>query len=119
MLPWWYGGNSPIDQEEALWHPSKEAVGLRVATSRRATSVWIWEHKRGVQKLTAAEMIKLLHPKGKVEEPNPITAEIKEWKGDELLVSVTWGVEEEVGATIGWNLADHRWRVVSRQSPKR
>jgi len=56
----------------------------------------------------------LLHPKGKIDEPNPITAEFKEWKGDDLLVSVGWGFEDEGSATIAWNLANHGWRVVSR-----
>lgn len=119
MSPWLFGGNSPIGQDEALWHPTKQAVGLSVSISRRATSVWIWEHKHGVQKLTRSELIKLLHPKGQIEEPNPITAEIKEWKGDDLLVSVAWGMEEEGGAVIAWNLANHAWRVVSTESAKK
>src|SRR5713101_4408266 len=113
MPPWFFGGNSPIGQDEALWHPTREAVALSVSVSRRATSVWIWEHKHGVQKLNRSELIKLLHPKGKIDEPNPITAEFKEWKGDDLLVSVGW-VEDEGNATIAWNLANHGWRVVSR-----
>lgn len=115
MPPWLFGSNSPVGQEEALWHPNKEAAAISVSLSRRATSVWIWEHKHGVQKLTRAELIKLLHPKGKIEEPNPITAEMKEWKGDDLIVSVTSGFEEEGSATIAWNVANHRWRVVSRE----
>lgn len=119
MPPWIFGGNSPIGQEEALWHPTKEAVALSVSISRRATSVWIWEHKHGVEKLTHSEMIKLLHPKGKTDEPNPITAEMKEWKGDDLIVSVSWGFEEEGGATIAWNLANHRWRAVSSEPAKK
>jgi HEAT repeats len=118
MPPWFFGGNGPIGQEEALWHPDKEAVAMSVSISRRATSVWIWEHKHGVQKLTHSELIKLLHPKGKVDEPNPITAEMKEWKGDDLLVSVSWGLEDEGSATIAWNRANHRWRVVSREKQK-
>jgi HEAT repeats len=119
MPPWLFGGNSPIGQDEALWHPTKEAVALSVSVSRRATSVWIWEHKHGVQKLNRSELIKLLHPKGKIEEPNPITAEFKEWKGDDLIVSVGWGLDDEGSATIAWNLANHGWRVVSRESPKK
>jgi len=119
MSPWFFGGNSPIEQDEALWHPTKEAVALSVSVSRRATSVWIWEHQHGVQKLTRSELIKLLHPKAKIEEPNPITAEIKEWKGDDLLVSVGWGMDDEGGAVIAWNLANHRWRVISRESAKK
>jgi hypothetical protein len=119
MPPWWYGGNSPIDPDQARWHPSKEAAALSVSLSRRATSVWIWEHKHGVEKLTHSQMIKLLHPKGKTDEPNPITAEFKEWKGDDLIVSVSWGMEDEGAATIAWNLASHAWRVVSRDAAKK
>jgi hypothetical protein len=119
MPPWWFGSNSPIDPDLARWHSNKEAAALSVSLSRRATSVWIWEHKRGVEKLTHSKMIKLLHPKGKVDEPNPITAEIKEWESDDLLVSVSWGLEDEGGATIAWNLASHGWRVISRESVKK
>ena len=118
MPPWMFGSNSPIGQDEALWHPSKEAVALSVSVSRRATSVWIWEHQHGIEKLNRSELIKLLHPKGKTDEPNPLTAEFKEWKGDDLLVSVTWGLEDEGSATIAWNLANHAWRVVSREKQK-
>ncbi|HEY6070742.1 MAG TPA: HEAT repeat domain-containing protein [Chthoniobacterales bacterium] len=119
MPPWWYGGNSPIDPDQARWHSTKEALALSVGISRRATSVWIWEHQHGVQKLTPSEMIKLLHPKGKTDEPNPITAEMKEWKGDDLLVSVSWGMDDEGAATIAWNVAKHHWRVVSRDAAKK
>jgi HEAT repeats len=119
MPPWIFGGNSPIEENEARWHPTKDAVALSVSISKRATSVWIWEHKHGIQKLRRSELIKLLHPKGKIEEPNPITAEIKEWKGDDLLVSVNWGLEDEGSATIAWKLSSHGWRVISRESPKK
>lgn len=114
MPPWLFGGNSPIDEDEARWHPDKEAVALSVGISRRATSVWIWEHKYGVQKLTRSELIKLLHPKGKTDEPNPLTTEIKGWKGDDLSVSVEWGSEPTIGkAEVAWNVSQHKWRVIS------
>jgi len=116
--PWWFSSNSPIGQDEARWL-DKEVVALSVSISKRATSVWIWEHKHGVQKLNRSELIKLLHPKGKIDEPNPITAEFKEWKGDDLLVSVGWGFEDEGSATIAWNLANHGWRVISREPAKK
>src|SRR6516162_1372980 len=118
MPPWWFGGNSPIDQDEALWHPSKEAVALRVATSRRATNVWIWEHKYGLHKLQRSELIKLLQPKGKIDEPNPLTAEIKEWNGDDVFVSVGWGFEPVIGkAVVAWNLSQHKWRASKGVGP--
>jgi hypothetical protein len=114
MPPWLFGGNSPIDEKEASWHPDKEAVALSVSISRRATSVWIWEHKNGVQKLTRSELIKVLHPKGKTDEPNPLTTEIKGWKGDDLLVSVEWGTEPVIGkAEVAWNVSQHKWRAIS------
>jgi hypothetical protein len=119
MQPWVFGSNSPIEEDGALWHPSKEAVALGVSISKRATSVWIWEHKHGVQKLTHSELVRLLHPKGKIDEPNPINASFVKWKGDDLIVSVTWGMEEEGGATLAWNLANHKWRVVSREAAKK
>ena len=114
MLPWWYGGNSPVDPDQARWHPGKEAVALSVGISRRATSVWVWEHQHGVEKLDPSKLIKLLHPKGKTDEPNPLTAEMKGWKGDDLFVSVSWGTEPTIGkAEVAWNVSQHKWRVIS------
>jgi hypothetical protein len=116
MPPWLFGGNSPIGQDEALWHPTKEAAALSVSLSRRATSVWIWEHKHGVQKLNRSELVKLLQPKGKIDEPNPLTAEIKEWNGDDLIVTVGWGFEPVIGkAVVAWNLSQHKWRAISKE----
>jgi hypothetical protein len=114
MPPWIFGGNSPIGEDTALWHANKEAVALSVGISRRATSVWIWEHKHGVEKLNRSELIKLLHPKGKTDEPNPLTTEIKGWNGDELSVSVEWGTEPVIGkAEVAWNVSQHKWRAIS------
>jgi len=119
--PWWFSGNSPIGQDEALWHPTKEVVALSVSISKRATSVWIWVHKYGLHKLTHPEMVRLLHPKGEIDEPNPLNAEIKEWKGDDLLVGVNWGRDwKEKGnivgdAVVAWNLETHQWHKISER----
>lgn len=121
MPPWWFGGNSPIEQDKALWHPNTEAVALGVSISRRATSVWIWQHKHGLSKLDRSELIRLLHPKGEINEPNPLNAEIKEWEGNDLLVSVNWGKDYAKGdyivgkAVVAWNLERHEWRKISQQ----
>ena len=61
------------------WHPTKEAIAFLIGQSRHASTVWIWQHRFGLRKLQRSELIKLLHPKGKIDEPNPITADIKEW----------------------------------------
>ena len=117
--PWMYGGNSPLKPDDALWHPSREAIALGAAISRRATGVWIWEHRFGLHKLQHSELVKLLHPKGKIDEPNPISAEIKGWQGDDLHVLVEWGMQDQITATIAWSLANHRWRIVSREAAKK
>jgi hypothetical protein len=119
--PWWFSGNNPIGQDEALWHPTKEAVALSVSTSKRATTVWIWQHKHGIQKLSRSELIRLLKPEGEIDEPNPLNAEIKEWSGDDLLVRVNWGRDwKEKGnivgdAVVAWNVETHQWRKISER----
>ena len=123
-------GNQPLDQSVSgppavmvTWHPTKEAVACLILQTRRATTVWIWEHGFGLHKLQRSDLIKLLHPKGKIDEPNPITADIKEWKGDELQVSVEWGpwdaagAHQEQAAVVAWDLSKHSWRVISPTAP--
>jgi hypothetical protein len=110
-------GNDTLGKSVS-WHPAKEAVAFSILQSRRATTVWVWQHQFGLCKLARSELIKLLHPKGVIDEPNPITAEVKEWKGDELHVSVGWGRhDEEQGAVVAWDLSRHSWRVISRAAP--
>ena len=111
-------GNDSFGEDDAVWHPSKEAIALTVLESRRATTVWIWEHKFGLRKLVSSELIRLLHPKGRVEEPYPFDATIKGWNGDELQVSVGWGEDDAGSALIGWDLSKHKWRVIKRESLK-
>ena len=86
--------------------------------SRRAATVWIWEHKFGLHKLLRSELIRLLHPKGRIEEPYPFDATIKGWNGDELQVSLGWGQDDAGSALIGWDLAKHKWRIIERESQK-
>jgi hypothetical protein len=115
------GTNPPIVM--VAWHPTKEAVAFLIGQSRRASTVWIWQHRFGVRKLQRSALIKLLHPKGRIDEPTPITADIKEWKGDELHVSVEWGpwdatgAHQEQGAVVAWDLSKHSWRVISPAAP--
>jgi HEAT repeats len=97
--------------ESVSWHPAKEAVAFSILQTRRATTVWIWQHRFGLRKLRRSELIKLLHPEGVIDEPNPITAEVKEWKGDELHVSVGWGRYGH--AVVAWDLSKHSWLVIS------
>ena len=77
------------------------------------------ERKRELTPFSAAThncVIELLQPKGKTDEPNPLTAEIKGWNGDDLFVSVGWGFEPVIGkAGVAWNLSQHKWRAISKE----
>jgi len=110
-------GNQPLDKS-VNWHPTKEAVAFGIHQTRRALTVWIWQHRFGLRKLGRSELIKLLHPKGAIDEPNPITADVKEWKDDELHVSVSWGrYGKEQSAMVAWDVSKHSWRVISPAAP--
>ena len=111
-------GNVAFSDDDMVWHPSKEAVGFSVLESRRDSTVWIWEHKVGLQKLLQPELIRLLQGKGRHEEPFSTDATIKGWKGDELQVSIESGREDEGSAMIGWDISKHKWRVISRAKHK-
>ena len=43
-------GNEPLG-DAVVWHPAKEAVAFSMLESRRATMVWIWQHRFGLRKL--------------------------------------------------------------------
>jgi len=61
-------------------------------------------------------LIKVLQPKGKIDELTPLTAQIKEWNGDEVFVSVGWRFEPVIGnAVVAWNLSQHKWRAISKE----
>jgi hypothetical protein len=116
-------GNEPLigsesSQPYATWHPKTEAVALDIWQTRRAGAVWIWQHGFGLRKLRRADLVELLHPQGKIDEPNPLTASIKGWDGNELDVSVGWGRDDGGSALIGWSLSRHKWRVISRGRPQ-
>jgi HEAT repeat protein len=108
-------GNEPLG-DAVVWHPTKEAVAFSVLKSRRSVMIWIWEHSFGLQKLEPARLMEILKLKEPVDEPNPFTAQVKEWKNNELHVSVGWGMDEE-SAIVAWDLSKHTWRVVSREAP--
>lgn len=111
-------GNDPFSDDDPVWHPSKEAIAMSVLEDRRSSTVWVWEHKFGLQKLLRPELTRMLHPKGKIDEAYTTDVAIKGWKGDELQVSATGGLDENDGALLGWDLAKHKWRVISRGKQK-
>ena len=84
--------------------------------SRRSAMVWIWQHRFGLRKLQPATLMKVLQLKQAVTEPRPFTADVKEWKNNELYMSVGWGRDDH-SAIVAWDLSKHSWRAVSREAP--
>ena len=41
--------------EAVFWHAENEVVAMSILLHRRASAVWIWKHKEGLHKITAAE----------------------------------------------------------------
>ncbi len=105
-------GNGPFS-DDVIWHPTKEAVALSVLENRRETTVWVWQHKFGLQKLSEGRITKLVRENGR-KAPASIDTTIKGWKGNDLLVSVEWGWEPVRSAVIAWDLDTHAWRVISQ-----
>jgi hypothetical protein len=103
-------GNSTL-KDCATWHPTKEAVAFSVLESRRAAMLWVWQHRVGLRKLARTDIMNVLRLKEPIDEPNPVTAELKEWKADELYVAVGYGREGE--AVLAWNPSKNMLRVVS------
>src|SRR5213080_520917 len=57
--------------------------------TRRATIVWIWEHRFGLRKLKRSELIRLLHPKGVIDERLGVRIP----PGTDLSSCVRWDIE--------------------------
>jgi hypothetical protein len=109
-------GNVPFSDDDMVWHPSKEAVAFSVLENRRDNTVWIWEHKFGVHKLLHAEFLRLLQLK-KGKEPFSTEATIKVGRPTNCKLRSSGG-EESASTLIGWDLAKHKWRVISREKQK-
>ena len=101
-------GNEPLG-DAVVWHPTKEAVAFSILKSRRSVMIWIWEHSFGLQKLKPAMLMEILKLKEPVDEPNPFTAEIKEWKNNELHVWSAGAATKTAIAAL--DLSKHRWRM--------
>ena len=63
--------------------------------------MWIWEHGFGLRKLQRSILIKLLQPKGVIDEPNPITAEIKNGNATTFMSSSDGGVMATTLSSLG------------------
>src|SRR5439155_26759972 len=92
--------------------PRKEAVAFSVLETRRATMLWVWQHRVGLRKLARTDIMKVLRLREPITEPHPVTAELKEWKADELYVLVGYG--QEGHAVLTWKRSKNTLRVISR-----
>jgi hypothetical protein len=44
----------------AVWHPEKEMVALEIIEDRRHSTIWVWEHKKGLRQFQHEDALKAL-----------------------------------------------------------
>jgi len=111
-------GNSALDGS-ALWHPEQETVALSIFLDRRVSTVWAWQHKNGLTKLSANAAVAILgHAPDSRFRPGGFYATVKGWKGKELLINVFFTVTEgdamkDVEETLAMDIAAGTLRRVA------
>ena len=74
-------GNGPLEGS-VLWHPEFEAVALSIVLDRRVSTVWLWQHKGDLTKLSANAAVAILgHPPDSRFKPGGFYATVKGWAG--------------------------------------
>jgi hypothetical protein len=100
-----YWGNP----ESVLWHPSREAAAIPLATRRGTACLVAWGHRTGTRVLHKETVLKLIEKRR--FKPNYMTSSFSEeklkWRGDKLLVPVAFSNEtadeSDHVATVLWN----------------
>ena len=117
LAPAW--GNGPLD-ESAVWQPTQEAVALAMLLNRKESAVWVWKHQTGLRPLETDRLVKALGLReSQLHRAGGVFSEMKEWKGDELLLEVTMTTKKRDAyidhtAVVAWNLETGKLRIVSR-----
>ena len=117
LAPAW--GNGPLE-EAAIWHPSAEAVALAMLLNRKESAAWVWKHGAGLRQLETDKVVKALgFRESQLHRAGGVFVETKEWKGDELLLEVTFTTMKREAytdhtAVLAWNPETGKLRTVSR-----
>jgi hypothetical protein len=121
LAPAW--GNSPL-AGAARWHPKKDIVVLDIIEDRRASTIWAWQHGRGLRKLAQARVLKLLKvPERRFYSAGGFYTDIKDWRGDELVIELSYSTVDgeeynDNTARLGWSLPKDSLRLISQKQKK-
>lgn len=103
------------------WHPTEEIVALDIIINRKASTVWVWRHRKGIKKFESHALRELVGYRD--EEINGgagFYADTDAWHGNELRLSVDFGLRRgdkfiDVRAVFGWDMATDALRLISKE----
>ena len=80
----------------AVWHPEKEMVALGISEDRRHSTIWVWEHQKGLRQFQHEDALKAL---GIANESDRLgiyfISSIVGWKPEGLEFSVSFSVKRD------------------------
>jgi hypothetical protein len=101
----------------AVWHPSKQLVALEIIEDRHHSTLWVWEHKKGLRQFQHKEVAKALGIKDAAGFGIFFTS-IVGWTAEELEFTITFSVqdgEESIDhddRRILWNPVNGRFKAL-------
>lgn len=113
-------GNGTVERS-VHWHPTEEIVALDIIIARKASTVWVWRHRKGIKKLELDSLWKLAgYRDDEINRSWGCYADTDAWLGDELRLSVDFGLRRgdkfiDVRAVFGWDMATGALRLISKQ----
>lgn len=117
-------GNEEV-KPSAIWHPDKEKVALETIEDRRHSTLWVWQHKKGLRQFTQKDSLKALGMDGNTPELGIylFISSIVGWKPAGLEFSVSFSVKQGEDfidhdeQRILWNPETRRFSGLPPDSP--
>ena len=115
-------GNEEV-KRSAAWHPNREMVALEIVAGRHHSTLWVWEHKKGLRQFRREDSAKALGIKETAEFGVYFASSIIGWTADGLEFSVKISVkqgEEYIDydcERILWNPQNDRFSELPPKSP--
>lgn len=115
------GWSNATLERSVHWHPAEESVALDISMGRKASTVWVWGHKKGTKKFELDALRKLAgYRENELNSGAGIYAGADAWHGDELRLSVDFGLMRgdksiDVRAVFGWDMATDALRLISKE----
>ncbi len=111
-------GNEDLDSC-VDWHPRREAVAMGMLLHRKASTVWIWRHPRGLAKISIDDFTKLLDPADrKIIMPAGFFVDGVGWNNGRYEMELSCQVDEgnryfPLVARFAWDLPTATLQLVS------